>query len=156
MLKTALGAILILIGGILYLLFRPHTLLLFRVVEMLGFDPIVHSWRQHTLLWNWPEWAVYCLPDGLWSSGYVLIVEGLFLPHPYKWLVAGIIPVVGAATELLQWAGIMPGTFDVVDIVCYLLPYPIWFAATYPHPPTPSRPISGGSAVPFISITHHK
>ena len=125
-LKIALGVGMVGIGGIFYLLFRPSSLLLYRLACFIGLGALLGQWRQHTLLWDWPEWAVYCLPDGLWSAGYVLIVDGLFRPHRMKWLVAGIIPLVGALSEGLQSVGLMPGTFDLVDVACYLLPYVVY------------------------------
>ena len=126
--KTILGVVLVLIGGMGYLLFRPTRLLIYQLASRAGMEPLLRQWREHTMQWDMPEWVVYCLPDGLWSAGYVLIVSGLFRPHPLKWLVAGIIPLVGALSELAQWMGMLPGRFDVVDIVCYLLPYALYLA----------------------------
>ena len=126
--KTIFGVVLVLIGGMGYLLFRPTRLLIYQLACCTGMEPLLRQWREHTLQWDLPEWVVYCLPDGLWSAGYVLIVSGLFRPHPLKWLVAGIIPLVGALSELAQWMGMLPGRFDVVDIVCYLLPYALYLA----------------------------
>ncbi len=122
-LKTTFGAAFVAIGGAIYLLCRTPALLIYQIARMAGLDPLLQQWRNHTLSWGWPEWVVYCLPDGLWSAGYVLMVDGLFRPHPYKWLVAGVIPLVGVLSEMLQLAGWLPGTFDVIDVVCYAVPY---------------------------------
>ena len=84
--KTILGVVLVLIGGMGYLLFRPTRLLIYQLASRTGMEPLLRQWREHTLQWDLPEWVVYCLPDGLWSAGYVLIVSGLFRPHPLKWL----------------------------------------------------------------------
>ena len=109
MLKTVAGAALVGIGGTMYLLFRQSSLLIYQLACRAGMGELLGRWREHTLQWDMPEWVVYCLPDGLWSAGYVLIVSGLFRPHPLKWLVAGIIPLVGALSELAQWMGMLPG-----------------------------------------------
>ena len=126
MLKTVAGAALVGIGGTMYLLFRQSSLLIYQLACLAGMGELLGRWREHTLQWALPEWVVYCLPDGLWSAGYVLIVDGLFRQHPWKWMVAGIIPLIGVLSEGLQGMGVLPGTFDVMDAVCYVVPYGVY------------------------------
>ena len=122
-LTTAAG--LLAAGGLTYLLFRPCTLLMFRLVDALGAMPALarlRDWASGTGA-QLPEWVVYCLPNALWSAAYILTVEALLKPSRGKVAVAGIMPVAGAVSEWLQAMGVLRGTFDVLDIVAYLLPY---------------------------------
>ena len=130
-LTTAAG--LLTAGGLTYLLFRPCTLLMFRLVDALGAMDALEKFRglvsyTGTQL---PEWVVYCLPNALWSAAYILTVEALLKPSRGKLAVAGIMPVAGAVSEWLQAVGVLGGTFDALDIVAYLLPYFAYLV--YPH-----------------------
>lgn len=122
-LTTAVG--LLVIGGLTYLLFRPCTLLMFRLVDALGAMTILgdcRAWASGAEAWL-PEWVVYSLPNALWSTAYILTVEALLAPSRNKVAIAGIMPIAGVVTEWLQAAGVLGGTFDVLDVVAYALPY---------------------------------
>ena len=111
-LTTAVG--LLAVGGLTYLLFRPCTLLMFRLVDALGAMTVLgdcRSWAADSGAWL-PEWVVY-----------ILAIEALLAPSRNKVVIAGIMPVAGAVTEWLQAIGVLSGTFDVLDIVAYTLPY---------------------------------
>lgn len=122
-LTTATG--LLAVGGITYLLFRPCTLLMFRLVDTLGAMPYLDNYRAWASGFGTqlPEWVVYSLPNALWAAAYIITVEALLIPSRSKVAVAGIMPVAGAVSECLQAAGMLRGTFDVVDMAAYLLPY---------------------------------
>ena len=130
-LTTAAG--LLTVGGATYLLFRPCTLLMFRLVDALGAMAALERFRESAsaIGARLPEWVVYCLPNGLWSAAYVLTVDTLLKPSRGKLVVAGIMPAAGAFSEWLQAAGVLRGTFDALDIVAYLLPYVVYLV--YPH-----------------------
>ena len=122
-LTTAVG--LLAVGGLTYLLFRPCTLLMFRLVDALGAMTVLgdcRAWASDSGAWL-PEWVVYSLPNALWSAAYILTIEALLTPSRNKVVIAGIMPVAGAVTEWLQAIGVLSGTFDVLDIVAYALPY---------------------------------
>lgn len=122
-LTTAVG--LLVVGGLTYLLFRPCTLLMFRLVDALGATTVLgdcRAWSADSGAWL-PEWVVYSLPNALWSAAYILTIEALLTPSRNKVAIAGIMPVAGAVTEWLQAAGVLNGTFDVLDVVAYALPY---------------------------------
>ena len=112
-------------GGLIYLLFRPCTLLMFRLVDAFGVMPALEKFRGWTSNagTQLPEWIVYCLPNALWSAAYILTVEALLRPSRSKLAMAGIMPVAGAVSEWLQAVGLLRGTFDAVDVVAYVLPY---------------------------------
>jgi len=115
---------LLLVGGLLYVTFRSDRLLMFRVIDYVGLGDVTASYRSFVNL-ALPAWVVYCLPDALWSAAYILLVDVIMKGHSHgaRLVVASVIPMVGLVSELLQTTGLMPGTFDVLDMVAYALPY---------------------------------
>ena len=130
-LKLPLGMMLLLTGGITYLLFRPQTLLMFHVTDALGLSAVINSMREG-ISSQLPEFIIYNLPGALWAASYILTTEYFLYRQSVKTriLVAGIIPVIGAVSELLQLTGLLPGTFDVADLLCYLVPYLLYMSIT--------------------------
>ena len=123
--KLLLGTLLLLVGGITYLLFRPSTLLMFHVADYLGFSPVIDRIREGmTSAWL-PEFIVYSLPGALWSAAYLLTADCFLQGQTVKTrlMITSIIPLIGAVSELLQLIGLLPGTYDGWDLLCYLIPY---------------------------------
>lgn len=119
-----LGLLLLIVGGMIYLLYRPQSLLLFHVAGGLGLTDAIGQWRQTAAAWRPAKFTVYCLPAGLWALSYVLIVGTLTqsLPALRRWLLVASIPLLGIASEVMQALGLVPGTFDWTDLALYLLP----------------------------------
>lgn len=128
-LKLPLGMMMLLIGGMTYLLFRPQTLLMFHVTDAIGLSAAINSMREG-ISSQLPEFIIYSLPGALWAAAYILTTEYFLYRQSVKTriLVAGIIPVIGAVSELLQFTGLLPGTFDVADLLCYLVPYLLYMS----------------------------
>lgn len=114
----------LLLGGIIYLTFRTSQLLLFRTFKLIGFEEYINQWRQAINL-SLPQWAIFCLPDALWASAYILIIDTLLNKYTLKTklIVASIIPSIGIVSELMQALQLLPGTFDIFDIVAYSVPF---------------------------------
>lgn len=130
-LKLPLGMMLLLMGGMTYLLFRPQTLLMFHVTDALGLSAVINSMRKG-ISSQLPEFIIYNLPGALWAAAYILTIDSLMFRQSVmpRILVSGIIPVIGAVSELLQLIGLLPGTFDVADLLCYLIPYLLYLSIT--------------------------
>jgi hypothetical protein len=130
-LKLPLGMMLLLMGGMTYLLFRPQTLLMFHVTDALGLSAVINSMRKG-ISSQLPEFIIYNLPGALWAAAYILTIDSLMFRQSVmpRILVSGIIPVIGAVSELLQLIGLLPGTFDVADLLCYLVPYLLYLSIT--------------------------
>lgn len=120
----AVGMLLLFMGGMIYVLYRPQTLLLFHVAGGLGMTDLIGQWRQMATAWHPAAFTIYCLPAGLWALSYVLIVGTLAqsLPAIRRWVAVAFIPLLGIASEVLQAVGIVPGTFDWTDLTLYTLP----------------------------------
>ena len=122
--QLLIGVLLILLGGMIYLSFRPTSLLLFHVLDGLGVMPLMASWRDWVADWQPSEFVVYSLPGGLWAASYILLTYPL-LHRQQAWLriaIAGSVPALGIVSELLQQGGILPGVFDIADLCCYAVP----------------------------------
>ena len=126
--QLGLTIALLVVGAILYMLFRPRVLLGFVVADRMGLGPMVDRWREAVSSWQLPEFVVFCLPNGLWAAAWVLIADGLFRHHPRctRLLWAAAIPTLGVASELMQGMGFLPGTFDWMDLLCYAVPFAIY------------------------------
>ena len=122
------GVILLVAGGLIYTLFRPTTLLGFRLTDAIGLSPLINNWRTALATQQPAPFIVYCLPNGLWSAAFILIMDRLFAHQPLRQRLCwtAVIPGIGIAAELLQAVGIVPGTFDWLDILCYAVPYLVY------------------------------
>lgn len=122
--QLTIATLALLTGGMLYLLFRSDKLLMFHAIDWIGLGQTVAAWRQSVSI-TLPDWVVYCLPDALWSAAYILVTDTILNANSIKTrlAVAAVIPFVGVASELLQAANLMPGTFDYFDILAYAIPY---------------------------------
>ena len=123
--KICLGVLTLTMGGLLYILFRPETLLIFHVIHKMGLSDSIEVWRNSAADMCLPEFVVFNLPAGLWATAYVLIINALFASQP-RWqqlASASVIPLLGVLSEGLQVIGLVPGTADGLDALCYALAY---------------------------------
>ena len=117
----------------IYVLYRPPTLLLFHVADGLGLMTTLDHWRLSATAFTPPEFVVYSVPAGLWAMSYVLI-EGVLVQTfsaQRRWAAVAFVPLLGAVSELLQAARLLPGTFDVADLALYLLPLAVYDIINY-------------------------
>lgn len=112
----------VILGGIIYLAFRTNTLLMFKWVETLGLYNGLINIRAglQGLKGNIPEYVIYSLPTGLWAYSFMM---DMFFVWGYTrqgiiWYSAIAIIIIGS--ELLQKFNIMPGNFDVKDLITNL------------------------------------
>lgn len=111
---------LFIIGVSIYLLWRDEHLLIHRVIHGCGIDTFIAPLRRSAAEVYLPEWIRFALPDGLWTTSYILLIDAL-VKRDYQW--TSVIPLVGLISEIMQWIGWMPGTFDICDLIAYVLPY---------------------------------
>jgi len=117
----------LLLGGMVYVLFRRESLLMFRWFEALGLGRSVAWLRAQagTAGERLPRCAVMSLPAALWLyslTAWVRIVwrksggNGLRV-----WLLVAL--AMGAGSEAAQLLGALPGCFDPVDLALYLFAF---------------------------------
>lgn len=109
------------LGGAIYFLFRSKALAVFPVwtpsVDNASFGAV----REFALEYAFrlPPWVVYSLPGGLWAFAFALLVTGIWAgsPSPTKYAWLAFVPLAVAGSEILQWAGLLPGTFCRQDLL---------------------------------------
>jgi hypothetical protein len=108
------------IGGMIYILWRPQSLLMFSWFEFLGLAPFIHLFRAQAapcagLL---PNWVCYSLPEALWLFSGLISLDLLWAGQrgfsPLLWLVA--LSAIAIGSEVGQWVGLLPGSFDPLDL----------------------------------------
>ena len=119
-----------LIGGVIYVLFRSNELLMFRWFEFLKIDRVVYSLREYTFYYRKyiPESILFSLPDCLWVYSFTM-----FLSFYVKNIFLIMIPCIGSVlTEICQlW--FIPGTFDIMDVLYMLAATGIALFFIYKH-----------------------
>jgi hypothetical protein len=126
--QSILSFLLLGIGGSIYLLFRPKTLLMFKWVESLGLSEYIDRLRDMVSNITLNHITLYSLPDGLWLASYIIVVNTIVSKSNKHNLLfwSFLLPLIAIIFELLQIPGIIPGVFDVFDLICYITPLIIY------------------------------
>ena len=127
--KSIICSVLLLVsGGMLYVLFRSRHILMLRIADATPLSRHLSHLREAASDWHPYDWVVYNLPGALWAGAYILFIHSLMhrVNASIRWKWACVIPLIGAFSELGQAAGIVPGTFDLLDLAGYLLPLVIY------------------------------
>ena len=134
------AGLMLLIGGSIYLLMRSPILVLHEWVRKVGLGTTMDTSRHLVEHIHLPAWVIYCLPGALWAAAYILLID-LILAQSHaarSFLEAAFIPLLGISSEAMQYAGLLPGTFDALDLTAYALPllaYALWtFYFPIPQP----------------------
>lgn len=82
---------------------------------------------------RFPKWITYNLPDGLWLFAFLNCLW-LIWNNDYKSMHAWTftVTIFSIGSEYLQKAGIIAGTFDLLDIFFYLLAYFLFLLCSLP------------------------
>lgn len=125
-------------GGLIYLLFRAKSLLMFRWACAIGLEPYLDYMRAYCATFSIDNfhWFFYSLPDGLWVyslTAFMLLVWGRKLSRSsFFWVSIG--PLLALGGEIGQAFGVVIGTFDPTDIILCLigsfLPHVVLFPKT--------------------------
>ncbi len=124
------AVLLLTIGGFVYLFFRRPVLLLHVLLEKTHLSSLIEQGRMAAADIHLPSFVVYNLPAALWSTAYILVSEALFLHLPVRQRIcwASVVPALGVLSEVLQGAHLLPGHFDWIDLLSYLLPFGVYVA----------------------------
>ena len=115
----------LLIGGLIYLLFRNESLIMFNWFDDLGLLEQIKELRatlkpMKSIL---PNWIYYSLADGLWT--YAFVSAYLIYYKIDYWLILPFVLSIGV--EVLQYFQLFQGTFDVLDLLCCIVGYTLPF-----------------------------
>ena len=124
-LKIVAGFVFLIIGSYIYLKFRNETLLMFHWAENLGFDFIISSIRRSSTFFNFHQdkYIIFSAPYGMWVISFCCFIGAIW--HRDSSFSAIIwrllIPAIAISSELLQFVGLLPGTFDINDLLVLIL-----------------------------------
>ena len=110
----------VLFGGLIYYMLRPEPIVFYSWLDYFNLKAPFFSIRLNLIpsLPSFPSWFKYSLPSGLWAFSYTAII--LFLwgcrSEKIKYFWFFTIPVVCLSYELLQYAGLVKGTFCTTDL----------------------------------------
>ena len=118
--RVAISVASLAFGGMIYVSFRPKSLLMFSWFDGIGIGKIVNLVRGYCVCVKLPSWAQYSLPAGLWLLAYMLLVDIIWGKAGFiRKLFVYSLAFVAVLSEIFQFLGILPGTFDWVDICFY-------------------------------------
>ncbi len=124
-LKIFVGLIFLLIGSYLYLKFRSETLLMFKWAKNLGLDFIVSSIRGtfDSLNSDRMKYIIFSAPYGLWVISFSCFIGAIWhKDSSFSAIILRlIVPVIAVSSELLQFVGFLPGTFDINDLLVLIV-----------------------------------
>lgn len=119
-----LAILLLVAGGSLYLAFRSISLRMFAWCDTLGLMGIVNEIRSMCEGIHPGHFVLYNLPDLLWIVSYLLFVNAIIPKADHKtylfWVI--LMPALAICHELMQLTGMAIGSFDFIDVLCYLTP----------------------------------
>ena len=117
---TDVGAPLM-VGGLIYLLWRAESLVMFQWVDALGGTEVLRAcraWASPVRSFI-PEWVAYSIPDAMWvyacTAHFGVIWRGVSGWYSRVWRWLGWVLAFGG--ELGQGLGLVPGTFDWMDLL---------------------------------------
>lgn len=115
----------IVIGALIYVLFRVDTLLVFRWLKLIGLDSIVSEIRTYTLtiVDDLPFLFLYVLPDGLWVYAGTALFLFIWRKEMKKkiaffWISLPFLLAISA--EFLQKTSLIEGSFCKYDVLAYI------------------------------------
>lgn len=112
-------------GWLMYVLFRSECLVVNRWLLTSQFGSIFKTIRIQTfqILETVPKWIIYSLPDALWLMSFGLFLQLIWKNETKRnRLIWTVIPcTIAVLMELFQATYLVSGTFDLVDLLIYLL-----------------------------------
>lgn len=108
------------LGGIIYIFLRPSEHVFFHWISAAGLDRWFSLARRNPVSTGllFPKWFVFSLPNGLWAFAYSFLITSIWSGSEswlkFFWMTS--IPVLVFGYEILQYAGVIPGTFCMQDI----------------------------------------
>lgn len=106
------------VGAMIYVLFRTTSLLVFDWLETFHLLQLSLNAREVCCGIDLPDWLLYSVPDGLWVYAVTSWMIMIWTRNPpLPWLLVGV--GLGISGELGQLIGIVPGTYQGLDMVSY-------------------------------------
>ena len=116
----------IIAGGLIYISWGESTLLVFDWIEAINFD-MVFAYRDHIegSQEHLPNFLIYNIPDGLWvfavTNSMLIIWDAEIRDNNLLWVLSGLLLAVPAELGQIAFLSLVPGTFDVLDLLIYFI-----------------------------------
>lgn len=111
-------------GGLIYLVFRTRTLVMFHFIPNDLIMKLNHLYEYSCANFQIPNFIIYNLPTSLWTTSYIilmqLILENNVGLNRFLWIY--LLPMLLCFTEIFQLFSFIPGTFDILDVCSYIVP----------------------------------
>ena len=124
-LKIIAGFIFLIFGSYLYVKFRSETLLMFKWAENFGLNYIINSIRGSSSVLNSHQmkYVIFSAPFGMWVISFCCFIGAIW--HNDRSVAAIIwrlfVPAIAISSELLQFVGLLPGTYDTNDLLVLIV-----------------------------------
>lgn len=129
------SAFTLVLGGLIYLLMRDKSLVMFRWAESINLIYILDLLRDSISPSFCPNWLKYSLPGGLWLSSYIVLMNLVWIKQERRLRMVWVLflPIFAILSEVSQLYGIIPGTFDYIDIFFYIIPVILYLSYEIKH-----------------------
>lgn len=120
--EATIGLVALALGGLIYVRYRSESLLMFDWFQNLGLRDLVKSIRMNATNSELFGWVKFNMPAGLWLLAYMFMIDSVWgkeKNYVYLYFLY-ILPFLAITSELMQISGLLPGTFDVMDLFCYV------------------------------------
>ncbi len=116
----------IVLGGMIYLLFRRTSLLMFSWADTVGISNQLSHIRHYASEITLPNFAIYSLPDACWAYSMSALQANIWrcTRSVGAWVIVLCPPTLALLGEFGQLIQIVPGTFcweDVGSVLCAFL-----------------------------------
>jgi len=121
--QLAIALLALLAGGMIYLLWRKDTLLMFAWVDAFGLLDPLGAVRHGVSAFSLPHWVVFSLPNALWLFSGLLILDAIWGSHRSvsRLLWSAALGLIAVGAEAGQALRVLPGTFDWQDVALMAL-----------------------------------
>lgn len=127
------GVLFLVCGCVIYLLFRSKSLNIYQWCVLFGLSDTIDTLRQQVQNWDISEFVKFSLPDGLYCAAYILMIDAVWYKGNTlaKYIIISLVPFITISSEVLQYYGLVKGTFDMYDLICYATPPMIYLIYNY-------------------------
>ena len=111
------------LGGLIYIIYRDKSLLMFDWFNSIGVSSGIDGLRSLFQGDGVYGWVKYSLPDGLWIFSYMFLIDAIWNGEKIitSKLFLWFLPIVAILSECLQYFGLLSGVFDWKDMASYTL-----------------------------------
>ena len=121
--EATIGLVALTLGGLIYIRYRSENLLMFDWFDNLNLSNFIGGLRASTDGASLYGWIKYNMPAGLWLFSYMFVIDSVWGKDRnicYMCFLY-VLPILAIISELMQLFKLLPGTFDIMDILSYSL-----------------------------------